>query len=357
MTVARSVLVDESKPGFYHCISRCVRRAHLCGEGYEHRQDWIQDRLKELADIFAIDVCGYAVLVNHSHLVLHTDPHRVASWADMEVVRRWRNLFPKRNKSGTIIPPTDQQLSQLAADTKTVELWRKRLSSLSWFMRTLKEPIARRANKEDGCTGRFWEGRFKCHALLDDAALLACCVYVDLNQIRAGQSDTPEASHHTSVQDRIEHRRNHAKTEAMLQGPRLHGQSISTVSADLVNGAEDGIWLAPIRRNAMESAGGNGSQSRVGISHLNLDQYLQLVDATGRIVRGDKAGAIPQELLPILDRLAIDADQWFKSMRSTRRMLGTAIGSAKSLAVEAARRGTKWVVSALDVYRKQAVII
>ena len=91
----------------------------------------------------------------------------------------------------------------LVADANRLEILRGRLSSLSWFMRCLCEWVARAANEEDGSPGRFWAGRFKSQPLLDEAALLACSVYVDLNPVRAGIATTPEESQFTSGWDRI----------------------------------------------------------------------------------------------------------------------------------------------------------
>ncbi len=101
----------------------------------------------------------------------------------------------------------NQAIAIVARDDGRVAVLRDRLSDLSWFMKDLKEPIARRANEEDGVTGCFWEGRFKSPRLLDDPAKLAGMVYVDLNVIRANLAVTrcsPEQSDHTSVQDRIQ---------------------------------------------------------------------------------------------------------------------------------------------------------
>ena len=206
---ARREIVDQDQVGFYHCIARCVRRAFLCGadivsgKSFDHRKAWVQQRLEELAAVFAVDVCGFAVLSNHLHLVLRIRPDVAQDWSDEEVARRWWRLFPRRGPNREIIELEPHQLAALLADPQRVARWRERLCSLSWFMRSLCEPIARRANREDGCSGRFWEGRFKSQALLDEAAVLACSIYVDLNPIRAGVADRPETSEFTTAFERI----------------------------------------------------------------------------------------------------------------------------------------------------------
>ena len=157
---------------------------------------WI---LIAMAAVFAVDICGFAVLSNHLHLVLRIRPDVAQEWSDEDVVRRWWRLFPHRDSRGATAELERHLLTALLADRQRLAEWRKRLCSLSWFMRSLCEPIARRANREDGCSGRFWEGRFKSQALLDEAAVLACSMYVDLNPIRAGVADRPETSEFTSA--------------------------------------------------------------------------------------------------------------------------------------------------------------
>ena len=107
MTIARAQLVDTSVTRWYHCITRCVRRAFLLGEGDRDRKEWIENRLEELADIFAVAVGGFSVLDNHLHVLLRLDPDLAQAWSDEEIVRRWGRLFPPRDKSRQPTPVTE----------------------------------------------------------------------------------------------------------------------------------------------------------------------------------------------------------------------------------------------------------
>lgn len=279
MPQPRKALISLSDTRFYHCMSRCVRRAFLCGEdkysgiNYEHRRDWLEDKLHQTADAFAIKLCAYAVMNNHYHVVLNVRSDIAASWTNYEVVERWHRLF-----SGT---PLSQQFelgvnlneSEKDSLSKDIALWRQRLTDISWFMRIVNESIARQANSEDKCTGRFCEGRFKSQALLDDKALLACMAYVDLNPVRAAIAKTPEASEYTCVKHRIE----------SLKSNTPHQETI-----------EEFVGI---------------ESEDIGLPFLLCD-YLELVDWTGRILRADKRGSISTDLPPILERLEFNNKNW-----------------------------------------------
>ena len=234
MTRARKELIDLNTTPYYHCISRCVRRAFLCGvdqltgNNYEHRKVWVVERLTELSKVFAIEVCAYAVMSNHSHVVLRVDQHKAQSWSEEQVMAQWEKLFSipvlvQQYKEGT-----DSAAVAIEAK-KIITQWRSRLMDISWYMRSLNEHLARRANEEDRCTGRFWEGRYKSQALLDEAAVLTCMSYVDLNPIRAGMCDTPEESDFTSIQQRIrqwQHSQPHNKMNKIKSTPeKTHNQT------------------------------------------------------------------------------------------------------------------------------------
>src|SRR6202453_1925607 len=204
MTIARVHLVDPLVSRWHHCIARCVRRAKLLGEKTD-RKEWIEHRLKELAEIVGISVAGCAVLDNHLHLLVRLDPETVKNWSDEEVIRRWARLFPPRDKMRRPLEASDDWVKGHLLNAAWIKRARERLASLSWFMKCLKEPLALLANHQDQASGAFFEGRFKSIAILDEGSLLATCASIDLNPLAAGIASVPEASAHTSIKEGVEH--------------------------------------------------------------------------------------------------------------------------------------------------------
>jgi len=347
MTLPRSSYVNDDEVGVFHCYSRCVRRAFLCGfdpvtgRDYSHRKAWFVNQLQHLAGIFAIEVCAYAILENHDHTILRTRPDIVATWSDREVAARWLTLFPvktrKKNKAQT---PIEEQISALCSNTERIAVLRKRLSSLSWFMGRLHESIARAANKEDKVKGRFWESRFKCIPLLDVAAIVACMVYVDLNPLRAGLAATPEESDFTSIQERIRAWHNQMTAQNSAAGEDTRSSAETTGVSSFVPGqcAEDSSamtdeWLCPIQ----------STPERRGILHMTEVEYFNLVDMSGRIVRLDKRGAIDTNLAPILLRIGLNPDAWQDTVSRFASRFHLAAGQIDSLRTFATKTGRRWI--------------
>ena len=307
MTLARSEQINLEATPYYHVMNRCVRRSRLCGfdkstnTDYSHRKAWIVDRLKYLTDVFAIKICAYAILSNHYHVVLHVDDKEAAIWTDAEVARRWACIFK-------------QDAEKYQHLQSKINLWRERLTSISWFMRCLNEKIARAANEEDDCGGRFWEGRFKSQALLDEAALLSAMVYVDLNPIRAGIAATPEDSEFTSIYERIQHIGKQLKLTQQASNKKLKRQR-----AEVYNQLNQPQDLVPFA---------NISEVQTHAISFKLTDYLELVDYTGRVIRDDKqAGAIPEYLTPILTRLQFEPSHWVSFVKALETKFSHAIGS------------------------------
>lgn len=304
MTQARRDLVDPSITRWYHTVSRCVRRICLLGEGYEHRKRWIQERLELLSSIFAVSVGGFSAMDNHLHVVCRLDPERAEGWSDEEVVRRWGRLYPPRNKKGQPLEVSQAWIDAKRKDAKWLAVARQRLMDLGWFMKSLKEPLARMANKEDGCTGAFFEGRYKSIALLDDEAVLATAIYVDLNPLAAGAVSAPEQSEYTSIKSRVEHVRVKGRTKDLAAA--LTGSVAASRRAAKL---EEDLWLCPIEdRRRIES-------TREGmLEGFTLGSYLLLVDATARLFRDGKV-SMSHALPGIFDRLDSSADAWQDRMK------------------------------------------
>ena len=143
----------------------------------------------------AIPVGVSSILDNHLHLLVRLDPE-AAGWSDEDVVRRWGRLFPPRDRSRRPLAVSDDWVQGHLTNVAWVARARQRLQSLSWFMKCLKEPLARLANREEQTRGAFFEGRIKSVAILDEEALLATCAYIDLNPVAAGIAAVPGFSAH-----------------------------------------------------------------------------------------------------------------------------------------------------------------
>ena len=279
----RKSLINLSDTPYYHCVSRCVRRAYLCGEdnqtgrSYEHRRQWVEDRLLFLAEVFCVDVCAYAVMSNHTHVVLRINKQKADSLSVKDIIRRWHRLYKGMLLSQRYIDDAESTtLSKAEIETvhSLAEIYRKRLYDISWFMRLLNEHIARRANKEDECTGHFWEGRFKSQALLDEASLAACMAYVDLNPVRACLADTPEESNHTSIQKRINAAKSNRQPAQLLP---FSGNPCNTIP--------DGL-------------------------PFQLKDYIELVELSGCHLQPTKKGKIEDSASPILTRVGLAQSDW-----------------------------------------------
>ncbi|MES1189684.1 MAG: alpha-amylase family glycosyl hydrolase [Steroidobacter sp.] len=400
---------------FYHCYVRCVRRAWLCGQdeasgtNYDHRKQWLVSRLRFLSYVYAIDICAYAVMSNHYHVVLHVDKERVLGWSAREVAERWQQIYNGHPLVDQWLahPETMSDAQQVAVD-ELIEKWRERLYGIDWFMRGVNETIARMANDEENLKGRFWEGRYKSQALLDEAALLTCMAYVDLNPVRANITDDLVTSDFTSIQQRLfdhakrlSHPNKDEKTlisrvkkqrqlkaelelddqpEARLmkfKSPINKKEPPHPLSLSLV-GERDGLFIESVPHRAGGKGGAfaarsegkevplHASQTDKRVSFRNVihdalpitqQDYFTLVDTTGRLIREDKAGYISYELKPILKRFNIDPEQFMDQVQHFHERYAHCAGSADNITAFARRFKRKWgkgVQIARQLYQKAA---
>jgi REP element-mobilizing transposase RayT len=215
---------------------------------------------------------------NHTHLVIHIDKAKALAWSMDEVLMRWHQLFKGTVLTQRYVNTETRNLltdAELYTIKQTADVYRCRLFDISWFMRILNEGIARQANEEDNCTGRFWEGRFKSQALLDEAALAACMAYVDLNPIRAKMAKKPESSDYTSIKLR---------------------------SSALMKHQAQPLGLMPLLADT--------ELKQNNALPFYLSDYVALVDITGKYHRKGHRGYASSLASPILDRLHITEKIW-----------------------------------------------
>ena len=221
-------------------------------------------------------------------------------WPNEEVARRWLVLYPPK--------PVDfpARHAELCADPLRLKVLRERLAELSWFMKSLSEPIARMANAEDNCKGRFWEGRFKCQALLNQNATLAACAYVDLNPIRAGIAASLTTSRHTGIAKRA---------ETISKNSSLATESMRPLA---------GIFSA-------------------NFPQISSAQHIEMVDWTGRQLHQGKRGKIAPDEPPALRKLRLDATYWTMKVKGIGSGYWRAVGTAEELIQKAKQMGQQWL--------------
>ena len=287
MTLASNQQICVEETPYYHVVSRCVRRAFLCGQdkysgrSYEHRRGMIVERIKYLSSVFNIDILAYAIMSNHYHIVLKVNSTK--SWSNKQVLSYWSELFGLNILCSRYIKGEDLTNAEMQMVLKDIEEYRKRLMSVSWFMKLLNEYIAREANKEDKVKGHFWESRFKSQALLDERALLTAMAYVDLNPIRAAMARAPEQSDYTSIQARIKKKQ---------------------------------TWLLGFSEREIP---------------FYFSDYLALVDTTGRAVLENKRASISNTIPDVFERLDLNPETWLDELKSFRAKHKTAVGTLQQL--------------------------
>lgn len=348
MTLARKHLVYPEINPFYHIINRCVRRGYLCGydkkskKDYSHRKQWVVDLLRRLDLAFAINICAYAVLANHYHLVVWIDQEEARGWSRDEVVRRYavihsaRGIEARLNKIKTLGDAGEIEMSNL------IELWRERLMSISWFEKCLNETIARAANREDEVSGRFWQGRFTSQPLLDDAALMTCMAYVDLNPVRAGVADSLQESDFTSIQERLrryltECQRHPASSDCggitcdaepvgSEEGRGSVVQAHTVVDGENVSGRRmnDGFPLVPFLDETEVAAG----RRRLPILRQH---YFDLLETTCQIVKCPKRRRLPESIATYLVEFGINPESWYSGVIDYKRRFPTVLGAVKEI--------------------------
>jgi putative transposase len=310
MAIKRSEQIDSESGGYYHLMSRCVRRAFLCGEdpdngiNYDYRRQWIESRILELANVFAIEVYAYAVMHNHYHLVVYSDPKAPQTWSDLEVAKRWLKVFPGKLDNPKFKLQRELKLQAIVKDTELLATYRERLGSISWLMRRINEPLAKRANQEDFCKGHFWESRFTSQALLDEGAALTCMAYVDLNPIRAGIAKSLPESHHTGIQKRLN---------------SLSETEINTTIKSLAG---------KVKNRTMT---------------LKLKDYIELVEWTGKAIVYPNKGQLPSHLLTTFQHLNLNQDNWLNQVQSFGGRYYSFVGCVEKFKHKADELNQKWL--------------
>jgi REP element-mobilizing transposase RayT len=353
----RSQVIDETKVGVYHVWNRCIRKMYLfgadrySGRDYTSRKALLQQRLQELSAIFAVDACVWAMLSNHFHLIVRNRPDLAQQYSDEEVAIRWWYLYPeRRDEQGRPAPPTPVEIRSIVETPGRIEVLRKRLSSISWFMKSLEEWLAKRINAMDKHRGHLWQDRYGCRNLLTEGAILVCSIYIDINEIQAGLAACPADSRNTSAYLRILAqilRRERAAAEADEGAP-------PRIQLDYQFSDPD-IWLCPLDtqdRSPLLSVPGTATANqpwdpqelekleaasvakrwRHGFLPVTVEQYLEILERSVGALAAESREAVEQWLAPVLEPLGIRVEAWFAMLAHFETwLLGLKVFETQSL--------------------------
>lgn len=345
----RSDIYRPEEIAVVHVMAQAVRKMYLFGfdsfskRCFDYRRSWIEEQLIHQSKYFGIELLANAIMSNHFHLVLCSRPDVVQGWSDTEVAYRWLHLCPKRKgKDGKPLEPTEKELDSIRLKPGLLAKVRLRLSDISWWMRIICQKIAQKSNCETEEVGRFFNGRFKAVRLLDDAAILACCVYVDLNPIRAGVTQTVEDAKYTSIYHRI--KALNAVAGNFEDRPDRHLKPVELKEAEYLVGAgevyseqaDDSVDESKGSLKEMEKKGCNKRCKRSrcsdkGFLDMSELSYIELLDVTARMPKVDKPGVTPPQLMPVLERLKIDIELWRLMTQQFGRIFSHAAGAPESL--------------------------
>ncbi|MFL2870678.1 MAG: transposase [Pirellulaceae bacterium] len=326
----RCKIIKQDRVGVYHVTTRCVQQMfllgmdYLTGNDYGHRKSWIITWLKSLADVFLVDVCAFSILDNHVHLILRNRPDQLEELSDQDVANRLARLYSGERRLIELPEIADPDVvKKYLNNRRLIKKKRGDLTDISVFMKVWEEAISRRANKEMKKTGHFWQGRFSSQVLEDDAAILACCAYVDLNPFRAGIVHLPELSEFTSLRIRLQ--------ESISRLGENYASPVCEV------GMPDVKWLAPIFKDENESS--TRSKSALNVS---TSEYFQLLDEYSRKPHRGKETGIDPKSKSILERVGICPNMWLVGIKSFGKWFQRVVGKPESIRIHNEDQGRHW---------------
>lgn len=350
--VPRSKSIDERVVGTYQIRSRAVRRAFLLGfdsetnQEHPHRKRLLLRRLELLASVFAVDCLDVSVLDSSFDVIVRNRPDVARQWSDREVVERWLRLH--RQEVELKPDPTWEEIVVALEDEAQVGEYRRRLSSISWYMAYVKEALARRFNAEDGVDGHFWAERFDCDRLESEAMVLACSAFVAASPVLAGESPNAERDACSSLAVRMSDE---------LESAGEVGNQSETPSADAATGMARGAplsgsdrrhsrrrisgWLAPL------TIGGDGYDGVVarhrptneGFLRVSLAEYRDVVGWLIERECADRAGRRLERALPeVIVGIGISSLEWEYALRFVRGRFRKTWERAARMRAESRRR-------------------